>query len=69
MPRLAQFQVTSEDRCLEAVMTRTLEPLPDGTSHGTFRRMAQAVGLDHTTVHSIWSQHGLASTAVASSSP
>ena len=45
---------------VQAVWTRTLEPPPDGTSHWTCRRMAQAVGLDHTTVHRIWRQHGLA---------
>ena len=50
---------TCEEK-VQAVLTRTLEPPPDGTSHWTCRRMAQAVGLDHTTVHRIWRQHGLA---------
>ena len=45
---------------MQAVLTRTLEPPPDGTSHWTCRRRAQAVGLDHTPVHRIWRQQGRA---------
>ena len=50
---------TCEEK-VQAVLTRTLEPPPDGTSHWTCRRLAQAVGLNPTTVHRIWRQHGLA---------
>ncbi len=48
------------DAQVQAVLTRTLQPPPDGASHWTSRRMEQEVGLDHTTVHRIWRQHGLA---------
>ncbi len=50
---------TCEEK-VQAVLTRTLEPPPDGTSHWTCRRLAQEVGLNHTTVHRSWRQHGLA---------
>ena len=45
---------------VQAALSRTLQPPPDGASHWTSRRMEQEVGLDHTTVHPIWRQHGLA---------
>ncbi len=45
---------------VQAVLTCTLAPPPAGASHWTNQPMAQEVELDHTTVHRIWCQHGLA---------
>ncbi len=45
--------VRRSDAQMQAVLTRTLQPPPDGASHWTSRRMEQEVGLDHTTVHRI----------------
>ena len=41
------------------MLTKTLEPPPDGTTHWSVRRLAAATGISATTVHRIWRDHKL----------
>ena len=41
------------------MLTKTLEPPPDGTTHWSVRRLAAATGISPTTVHRIWRDHKL----------
>ncbi len=48
-----------DDAEVQRVLAMTLEPPPDGTTHWSVRRLADAAGLSATTVHRIWRQHKL----------
>lgn len=50
---------TVDDEQVTRVIAKTLEPPPDGESHWSVRRLAQATGLSPTTVHRIWREHRL----------
>ena len=41
------------------MLAKTLEPPPDGTTHWSVRRLAEATGISPTTVHRIWREHKL----------
>ena len=41
------------------MLAKTLEPPPDGTTHWSVRRLAEATGISPTTVHRIWHEHKL----------
>jgi len=44
---------------VQHVLAKTLEPPPDGTTHWSVRRLAEATGLSATTVARIWREHRL----------
>ena len=48
-----------DDDQVQRVLAKTLEPPPDGTTHWSVRRLAQATGISPTTVHRIWREHKL----------
>jgi transposase len=48
-----------DDREVQRVLAKTLEPPPDGTTHWSVRRLATATGISPTTVHRIWRDHKL----------
>lgn len=50
---------TVDDARIEAVITRTLESLPDDATHWSSRGMARASGLSVSTVQRIWRAFGL----------
>jgi transposase len=50
---------TVDDASVEAVITRTLESLPDDATHWSSRGMARASGLSISTVQRIWRAFGL----------
>lgn len=50
---------TVDDTRIEAVITRTLESLPDDATHWSSRAMARASGLSTSTVQRIWRAFGL----------
>jgi transposase len=50
---------TIDQATVQRVIAKTLEPPPGGESHWSVRRLAQATGLSHATVHRIWRQHRL----------
>jgi transposase len=43
----------------ERVVKATLESKPDGQTHWSTRTMAEEQGVDQSTVHRIWQEHGL----------
>jgi len=44
---------------IEQVIEKTLHQSPEGATHWSRRRMAQATGLSESTIGRIWKQHGL----------
>ena len=50
---------TISDADVERVVVKTLEETPQGRTHWSTRKMAEAVGLSHTTVGRIWRTFGL----------
>ena len=50
---------TVDDARIEAVITRSLESLPDDATHWSSRGMARASGLSVSTVQRIWRAFGL----------
>jgi len=50
---------TVDDSRIEAVITQTLESLPDNATHWSSRGMARASGLSVSTVQRIWRAFGL----------
>jgi transposase len=48
-----------DDAVVQRVIKTTLEPPPGGETHWSVRRLAEATGLSHTTVHRIWREHKL----------
>jgi len=48
-----------DDAVVQQVIARTLQPPPGGETHWSVRRLAEATGLSHATVHRIWRQHKL----------
>jgi transposase len=50
---------TIDDARIEAVITRTLESLPEGRTHWSSRGMAKASGLSVSTVQRVWRAFGL----------
>ena len=50
---------TVDDARIEAMITRTLESLPDDATHWSSRGMARASGLSTSTVQRIWRAFGL----------
>jgi transposase len=50
---------TVDDEAVKRVLAKTLEPPPDGSTHWSVRRLAEATGLSSTTVHRIWREHKL----------
>jgi transposase len=50
---------TVDDERVEAVVTRTLESMPAGSTHWSVRTMAHAAGVASTTVFRIWQAFGL----------
>ncbi|MCA1701348.1 MAG: IS630 family transposase [Actinobacteria bacterium] len=57
-PRSGRPRTVDDDE-VQRVLAKTLEPPPDGTTHWSVRRLAQATGLSATTVHRIWREHKL----------
>jgi cytochrome oxidase assembly protein ShyY1 len=43
----------------DRVIALTLEPLPDGTTHWSARRMALRTGISTTTIQRMWAEAGL----------
>jgi transposase len=50
-------QITDDE--VKRVLAKTLEAPPDGTTHWSVRRLAQATGISSSTVHRIWRDHKL----------
>ena len=48
-----------DDEQVARVVAKTLELPPGGETHWSVRRLAEATGLSHTTVHRIWREHKL----------
>jgi transposase len=48
-----------DDRQVQRALAKTLEPPPDGSTHWSVRRLAEATGISPTTVHRIWREHKL----------
>ena len=48
-----------DDDKVKRVLAKTLEPPPDGTTHWSVRRLAEATGISPTTMHRIWREHKL----------
>jgi transposase len=48
-----------DDDQIARVVAKTLEPPPQGETHWSVRRLAEATGLSHATVHRIWREHKL----------
>jgi transposase len=48
-----------EDECIEAVIVKTLESLPENATHWSSRGMAKASGLSVSSVQRIWQAFGL----------
>jgi transposase len=48
-----------DDAQIARVVAKTLEPPPHGETHWSVRRLAEATGLSHATVHRIWREHKL----------
>ncbi len=57
-PRSGRPREIDDDQ-VGRVLAKTLEPPPDGTTHWSVRRLAQATGISATTVHRIWKEHKL----------
>jgi DNA-binding MurR/RpiR family transcriptional regulator len=47
------------DEVVEAMIARTLETQPEGTTHWSTRAMAQRVGMSQTMVSGVWRAFGL----------
>ena len=47
-----------DDDQVQRVLAKTLEP-PDGATHWSVRRLAEATGISPTTMHRIWREHKL----------
>ena len=50
---------TSTDAQVEDVVVRTLEEVPEGSTHWSKRELARRVGISPTSVHRIWRSFGL----------
>ena len=50
---------TVDEAQVQRILVKTLGPPPDGTTHWSVRRLAEATGLSPTTVHRIWREHRL----------
>ena len=50
---------TLDQEAVEAIIKRTLEEKPAGSTHWSTRTMAAAAGVSQATVHRIWRAHGL----------
>jgi transposase len=48
-----------DDAEIQRVLAMTLETPPDGTTHWSARRLAEAAGISASTVHRIWREHKL----------
>ena len=48
-----------DDADVQRVLAMTLETPPDGSTHWSARRLAQAAGMSASTVHRIWREHKL----------
>ena len=57
-PRPGAPRTIADDE-VERVVVKTLEEKPKGRTHWSTRKMAEAVGLSHTTVGRIWRTFGL----------
>jgi len=57
-PRCGAPRQISDEK-VEAVVTQTLETMPQGATHWSTRSMAAKSGLSHTTVRRIWHAFGL----------
>jgi transposase len=57
-PRSGRPRQIDDDQ-VQRVLAKTLEPPPDGTTHWSVRRLAEATGISPTTVHRIWREHKL----------
>jgi transposase len=57
-PRSGRPRSVDDDQ-VKRVLAKTLEPPPDGTTHWSVRRLAEATGVSATTVHRIWREHRL----------
>jgi transposase len=57
-PRVGAPRTISDDQ-VEAVVVKTLEPLPQGETHWSTRSMAAKAGMSHTMVGRIWRTFGL----------
>jgi transposase len=57
-PRSGRPRQIDDDQ-VKQVLAKTLEPPPDGTTHWSVRRLAEATGISPTTVHRIWREHKL----------
>lgn len=57
-PRCGAPRRVGDDQ-VEAVLTQTLERIPQGARHWSTRSMAATTGLSHTTVRRIWNAFGL----------
>lgn len=57
-PRVGRPREISDER-VEAIVVETLETTPKGRTHWSTRKMAENVGLSHSSVGRIWRAHGL----------
>ena len=57
-PRSGRPRQIDDDE-VRRVVAMTLQKPPDGSTHWSVRRLAQATGLSPTTVHRIWRDHKL----------
>ena len=57
-PRSGRPRQIDDDQ-VQRVLAQTLEPPPDGTTHWSVRRLAEATGISPTTVHRILREHQL----------
>lgn len=57
-PRSGRPREIDDDQ-VKRVLAKTLEPPPDGSTHWSVRRLAEATGISPTTVHRIWREHKL----------
>ena len=57
-PRSGRPRQIDDDQ-VKRVLAKTLEPPPDGTTHWSVRRLAEATGISPTTVHRIWREYKL----------
>jgi transposase len=55
-PRSGRPRQIDDDQ-VKRVLAKTLEPPPDGCTHWSIRRLAEATGISPTTVHRIWREH------------
>lgn len=57
-PRVGSPRKFSDEE-IEAVVVKTLETTPKGRTHWSTRKMAEKVGMSHTTIGHIWRTFGL----------